>query len=649
MLLLSIGAIAALVVGWQVIAFAGPVGIASGFEDDDGNLVDNATAGIDWNIFDPVNWVQSATPATPTRQADKVSNGYQFKGIEDWQSTTADSGFAGGTKQDQNCASVISAKAPNKDDLKRIYLASKTGADGHTYLNLAWVRIPLNTTSSSAHVAFEFNKGSTSCGGGSPLVQRTVGDMLIVYDFEGGGGDPVLTLRRWVTSGACEISSNSPPCWGTATNLTAGGFAEAKVNTTATALDQLAPPASLATGASVDATLGLSEFGEAGIDLTAAGVFPANTCDSFGKAYAVSRSSGSSGTAQMKDLDGPGNFNLTNCGTINIIKQTNSRGIAQDFSYTATGGLNTATFTLNDSGNSGKTQGSTAPADNSSGNTKTYSNVTQGPYTVTEGGDPTGFTFESLSCTNTGGNTTTTSNKTATINVTGSGTTTCLYTNKQNAKPSISTTLSDEEIAVGGTIHDSATLTGATPDAGGTVTYTAYTNDTCTEGARDAGTKTVTNGSVPDSDPLTFNAAGDYYWQAVYSGDAHNEGATSVCTSEHLVVGKAPSTLNTAQSFYPNDEATLSASAASGTPTGDVTFSLFDNESCSGDALYGPVSDTLDADGKASTNNTTFAISTTKTVYWKVEYEGDTKHNAVDSCTENTDLTINNGGPVTGN
>jgi hypothetical protein len=123
----------------------------------------------------------------------------------------------------------------------------------------------------------------------------------------------------------------------------------------------------------------------------------------------------------------------------------------------------------------------------------------------------------------------------------------------------------------------------------------------------------------------------------------------SVCTSEHLVVGKAPSTQNTAQSFYPNDEATISASAASGTPTGNVTFSLFDNDTCSGTPIYGPVTDDLSASGTASTSNTTFAISSTKTVYWKVEYEGDDKHEAVSSCTENTVLTIDNGGPVTSN
>ena len=61
------------------IALAGPVGIAGGFEDDDANLVDSATtAGIDWNTFQDVSWLP-ANSATPTRQADKIANGFKFK------------------------------------------------------------------------------------------------------------------------------------------------------------------------------------------------------------------------------------------------------------------------------------------------------------------------------------------------------------------------------------------------------------------------------------------------------------------------------------------------------------------------------------------------------------------------------------------
>ena len=110
---------------FSIAALAGPVGILSGFEDDDGNLVDNTgTADIDWNSFDPTTWTGTA----PNRTSTKTALGWNFLGIEDAQATTSDTGFAGGTKQDDNCATVISAKAPNKDDMKRVYVSSKIGA-----------------------------------------------------------------------------------------------------------------------------------------------------------------------------------------------------------------------------------------------------------------------------------------------------------------------------------------------------------------------------------------------------------------------------------------------------------------------------------------------------------------------------------------
>ena len=145
------------------IALAGPVGNASGFEDDDGNLIVNST--FDWNGFDPTTWTGTA----PNRQSTKTASGWQFLGLEDAQAANGDSAFAGGTKQDDNCATIGTGKAPNKDDLKRIYVSSKD-VGGKTYLNLAWVRIPQNTTSASAHVGFEFNKGTSGACAGSDLV-----------------------------------------------------------------------------------------------------------------------------------------------------------------------------------------------------------------------------------------------------------------------------------------------------------------------------------------------------------------------------------------------------------------------------------------------------------------------------------------------
>jgi hypothetical protein len=363
--MLAIAAVLALL-GAVLPALAGPVGTAAGFEDDDGNLAPEAPINFDWNSFAPTTFRTSSTNVS----------GWAFTGLEDAQATNSDTGFAGGTKQDNDCASVGTAKAPNKDDLKRIYVASNT-VGGDVFLELAWVRIPQNTTSPSAHIGFEFNQGETACPAGSDgLVRRTAGDMLIVYDFEGGATDtPTITLRRWVTSGTCEVGSSSPPCWGPATDLTALGFAEAKVNTFGSVSDAIAP--------SPPETLGTSEFGEAGINLTDAGVFSPNECTAFGKAYAVSRSSGNSGTAQMKDLVGPGDINITNCGNVIIHKVTDPSPDATDttFDYTTTGGLDPATFSLKD------------------GETFDYGNdVFAGSYSVTETDPSPEFMLTDLDC-----------------------------------------------------------------------------------------------------------------------------------------------------------------------------------------------------------------------------------------------------------
>jgi Prealbumin-like fold domain len=387
-------AVVGLALGIVNLASAGPVGTAAGFEDDDGNLAVDST--FDWNGFSAATWTGTA----PFRTSSLTASGWAFTGLEDAQATTSDTAFAGGTKQDDDCASVITQKADNKADLKRYYVAHKT-VNGHEFLELAWIRITQNTTSPSAHVAFEFNKGSSACPAGSDgLVHRSDGDMLIVYDFEGGSTDlPTLRLERWTTDSAdsCEVGSHDPPCWGPAQVLTdpAGCIsntpcAEGKVNTTATALDEVAPS---------NETLGLSEFGEAGIDLTDAGVVTTIGCGGFGKTYAVSRTSGNSATAQMKDLVGPGNL-ATDCGALKVTK-TSTKGNAA---------LAGATFEVKDpngvvikdpNGNSVWTTGSDG--------TFCVSNLPiANGYTVQEKSAPTGYKINDTTV--------------RTVNVTGAGT-----------------------------------------------------------------------------------------------------------------------------------------------------------------------------------------------------------------------------------
>jgi Bacterial Ig-like domain (group 3)/Galactose oxidase, central domain len=92
-------------------------------------------------------------------------------------------------------------------------------------------------------------------------------------------------------------------------------------------------------------------------------------------------------------------------------------------------------------------------------------------------------------------------------------------------------------VQAGFAVTDTATLSGATANAGGTVTYTVYNNNICTSVFASAGTKTVTNGVVPASNPITFTNAqtGVYYWKADYSGDISNASSTSGCTEQLTV------------------------------------------------------------------------------------------------------------------
>jgi len=90
-------------------------------------------------------------------------------------------------------------------------------------------------------------------------------------------------------------------------------------------------------------------------------------------------------------------------------------------------------------------------------------------------------------------------------------------------------------------VIDSATLTGLnTMTAGGTVTYTVYSDAMCATVFATAGVKTVTNGVVPDSDPVTFTNPATYYWQAAYSGDTFNNPSKSLCGSEQVIVKVGP-------------------------------------------------------------------------------------------------------------
>ncbi len=198
-------------------------------------------------------------------------------------------------------------------------------------------------------------------------------------------------------------------------------------------------------------------------------------------------------------------------------------------------------------------------------------------------------------------------------------------------------------LPLGTSVHDTATLSGATSDAGGTVTYTAYTNNTCTAGAQAAGTKTVTNGVVPASDAIAFNSAGTFYWQAVYSGDAKNDGATSACTDEVLTITPNAVAINTLLSGQGQtgtnitiqignsvtDSSTLTGETA--TAGGTVTYTVYSNNTCTTAVAN---AGTVNVTNGVVPNSSPIVFSTAGTFYWQAVYSGDANNvGATSACT----------------
>jgi hypothetical protein len=81
-------------------------------------------------------------------------------------------------------------------------------------------------------------------------------------------------------------------------------------------------------------------------------------------------------------------------------------------------------------------------------------------------------------------------------------------------------------------VIDAATLQGMQlTSAGGTIAYNVYSDPGCTHLVASSAPEPVVGGVPPTSGPLSL-PAGEYYWQAVYSGDPQDQPAVSQCGAE---------------------------------------------------------------------------------------------------------------------
>jgi hypothetical protein len=207
--------------------------------------------------------------------------------------------------------------------------------------------------------------------------------------------------------------------------------------------------------------------------------------------------------------------------------------------------------------------------------------------------------------------------------------------------PSISTTLSSTTILVGGSVYDTATLSGVTSNAGGTVTYEYFSGGSCAGSSTQVGSPvTVTNGVVPNSAYQTFNAGGSYSWNAIYSGDGNNNGATSPC--EPLTVNKRSPTISTSLSSTVITAGgsvydTSWLTGATGDAGGTVTYYYSTSSTCP--AGNPTTVNTVTVTNGVVPNSNSKTFPNAGTYYWYATYSGDSKNNGNTSPCE--PLTVN--------
>jgi Prealbumin-like fold domain len=422
-----------------------------------------ALANLPGSTFDGGNGLILPTNGT----TDWAVNPPNLHTGTDLPSGSGDNAFGQGTKEDNAAVTIVSGSIPpNKNDLTQFGVASESKSIGgvpNQFLYLAWERA---VNIGNANLDFEINQagaGFTASTTGAVTITRTAGDLLVTYDFS-GSGKPTIGLNIWLTSASVPVitgfstntclASNSFPCWGDHKDMSGAGLAEAGVNTAIfndTVFSHLP-------------SLGIGLFGEAAINLTAAGVFPPGKCEVLGTVFVKSRSSSSFG-AELKDFIAPIAVGVNTCGTIVIKKVTvPSSDTTTSFQFTTTGGIGTAGFSL------------------TGGSQTTYTGVFPGSANSVNETVPAGWDLTSATCDN--GNVPGTN-----ITVVANGTTTCTFTDTEQGHIIIKK-LTDPS-------SDTTTLFTYTPSYNSGATFQLKNLGSNDSGALVPGAYTVNESTIP--------------------------------------------------------------------------------------------------------------------------------------------------------
>ncbi len=542
--------------------------------------------------------------------------------VNDPLSQQTDDIYTGGsTKDDLNTTGWkwTTGSVPDKDNIEHAFAVSYD-KNGHAFVYFGLDRYANN---GDAFTGFWFFKGGVGpVAGGTFSGAHQVGDLLVLANFTNGGGTSTVELYEWVGSGGdvngtLHLLGTGQECTGSPVDDKACAVTNQGPITPSWTFDDKG-------AAGTNNPIPAESFFEGGIDLDQ--LYGGNA-PCFGSFIAETRAS-QSVDAVLKDFAG-GSFNTCVPPTIN----TTSSKSTVHFGETVT---DTATMSGSDGAASGSIKffvcgpSGSAP-DCSTGGTQVGSAVT-----VTTSAN--GGTATSAAYTPTAAGSycwraeyTPDANSQYLAGKHTNQTTECFDVVKNN--PTISTA-ADQTVNIGQPISDSATLAGATSDAGGTITFKAYGPGTDCSGSAAFTSSPVAVSGNGTYGPVSFTpaTAGTYRWIASYSGDAKNSSATGVCnaTGETDTVNKVTPSIATQASGTVvvggsiSDTATVSGGSS---PSGTVTF-----------VLYGPGDTTCQTPIFTSANRplsggsaTSASFTTTQagTYRWIATYNGDANNNSV--------------------
>jgi hypothetical protein len=197
------------------------------------------------------------------------------------------------------------------------------------------------------------------------------------------------------------------------------------------------------------------------------------------------------------------------------------------------------------------------------------------------------------------------------------------------------------EILEGSGAKDAATLHGENASiATGTVKYAIYSDSKCKTLVKEAGEVTVSGASVPASSEETLSP-GTYYWQASYSGDAHNPAAKSACGEAVVVVttatslstslsgeSKSGAEIEVKEGSAVHDTATLSGTNAA-TAGGYIEYNVYSDSECNDLVAQAGSGEVTSGSVPASSEETL----PPGTYYWQASYSGEgVNHSTTSTC-----------------